>query len=389
MAGLRQDTQLVGCTAIIFASTHLNGEALSNMQWECGLYVPHPEIKWGENTAKALCIMSLIVSAYASSLFLISLLANWLHQYTKLEFRESPSIISPDTLLSEILRCCNESKTRYVAIYDGADIILLDRTYIEVGESSSIINFICKPREPLALWVAFLILRDAARCRFLLCSRLYLKTSYIGKGWQFSTNMRCNGIDGFSICFTNGKHRNPKDVLANPVEGGHVLKVEANSFEREVVQIRSSVRFLLIPTETRDSIIPARLREKDWPAQEIISSTAGIFSLHVTAQIRRGKDNFSQVIEGYVTDGYGLQSATSCVKLYDERLFKDMPYRPQDFDVEEYGEKYQKSSPERVVSWVTAEDLARREESIYNRLKEYQGSLLSHSYGFHHLARRP
>ncbi|KIJ54784.1 hypothetical protein M422DRAFT_42009 [Sphaerobolus stellatus SS14] len=55
-----------------------------------------------------------------------------------------------------------------------------------------------------------------------------------------------------------------------------------------------------------------------------------------------------------------------------------MSYHHDDY----YEQDYKESTPECLTAWVTAEDLAHREESVYHRLKEYQGSLLPHSYGF-------
>lgn len=59
-----------------------------------------------------------------------------------------------------------------------------------------------------------------------------------------------------------------------------------------------------------------------------------------------------------------------CLKLYDEHQFFDPQYRP-DLD-----------PAEPLYNWNVAEDMARREEAAYGRLRHLQATVLPHSFGF-------
>ncbi|KAF7297276.1 hypothetical protein MIND_00960800 [Mycena indigotica] len=96
----------------------------------------------------------------------------------------------------------------------------------------------------------------------------------------------------------------------------------------------------------------------------------------VTKVVRHQSDSFSQVFLGVLYNLDGVESPTICLKLFVDALFPvDEDFLCDDFD---------KRQPRfRLSSLHYAEDLVRREEAAYDRLKEHQGSLIPHCYGFH------
>lgn len=181
--------------------------------------------------------------------------------------------------------------------------------------------------------------------------------------------------------FTNWA-TNVSTNLALPRKGD-VIKFELSVFTNTKHSaklgspLRSSYPSQLLPDETTQS--PCINREKRPINRTLVellqrsSSTDILFC--VEDAISRNESQreteelccSSQIISGRV-DGC---EEILCLKLYDERYFDIPELNSRDYPPLKYNLS------------MFSEDMVRREESIYDSLSEYQGTLLPYCYGFH------
>ncbi|KAF7307786.1 hypothetical protein MKEN_01138700 [Mycena kentingensis (nom. inval.)] len=140
----------------------------------------------------------------------------------------------------------------------------------------------------------------------------------------------------------------------------------------------------VVPPETFETVTRAR-RMRDHEADNILGIECAPISFEVTEVVRHKANAYSQVFFGVLHSGDGRRSSPLCLKLYLESLF------PVDGDTlrDKFGPPLsdlwfdQISVSERLATLHYAEDMARQEEAAYDRLREYQGTLVPHCYGFH------
>lgn len=127
-----------------------------------------------------------------------------------------------------------------------------------------------------------------------------------------------------------------------------------------------------VPIDTQQALsgIP---RPRDAEIDRFLDSTEALCFV-VERTVQSGHNKFSQVVFGRLKSGDQLSARLLCLKLLDERFF-DVP------TLEEYDGLSRPSQRLRDLNF--ADDMLRREEAVYSRLSEYQGTLLPHCYGFH------
>ena len=163
-----------------------------------------------------------------------------------------------------------------------------------------------------------------------------------------------------------------KDALKKPIVEGSQILFEPRGFERRCGLLRSPYPTQHIPKETADVLTrwTSRKRPRSHVLDEILGSPQ-VVTLTITKPVRTGPRHYSQVVYGRIE---GCDEIF-CIKLFDERFFS-IPWADDPECV--------MGRPEtRLLALSFSEDLARREESVYDRLHELQGSLLPHCYGFH------
>ncbi|KAF7321317.1 hypothetical protein MKEN_00651900 [Mycena kentingensis (nom. inval.)] len=171
---------------------------------------------------------------------------------------------------------------------------------------------------------------------------------------------------------------------SNPVTVGAKFVVQLDALLSEESLWRCPFPCPVVPRETYDTVTRAR-RMRDYEADSILRSKTTPISFEVTEVVRHESNTFSQVFFGILHSGDGRRSSPICLKLYLDLMFpvdgKELrdtfgpPLSDLWFD--------QISVSERLATLHYAEDLARREEAAYDRLREYQGTLIPHCYGFH------
>lgn len=160
--------------------------------------------------------------------------------------------------------------------------------------------------------------------------------------------------------------------LQHPLLPGSTIRFEPDSFTRRSGLLRSPYPLFPLPPDTINTIKYERPRRTRNAILDDLLRVSGELSLTITEMKRSGRKCFSQVVFGRVT---GCDE-TFCIKLYDERYFPI----PDDYFDEE---TFQFDPPTRLACLNYSDDLARREEAVYDRLKDLQGWLLPYCYGFH------
>ncbi|KAF7329833.1 hypothetical protein MKEN_00246700 [Mycena kentingensis (nom. inval.)] len=170
----------------------------------------------------------------------------------------------------------------------------------------------------------------------------------------------------------------------NPVPVGAQLGVQLDALANDEDLWRCPFPSPVVPRETYEAVTRApRMRNRD--VDEILESKRGSLSFEVTRVVRHEVNTFSQVFFGVLHGGDGRKSSPVCLKLYLDLMFPvngrslrkkfGPPLSDLWFD--------QIPISDRLASLHYAEDMVRREEAAYDRLREYQGTLIPHCYGFH------
>lgn len=167
--------------------------------------------------------------------------------------------------------------------------------------------------------------------------------------------------------FEDWKWRAQEQANANPLETGTILHA-LQDLSHTVHLVTSPFR--IRPLAAGDRALLTTFPRESWE-KCIISHGTGMdavlfrFRISKTLRVTSEPDahHYSQVVAGQLIDERGeAYSPLLCLKLYDERRF---------------------AVPNCRDEWVTGRDLIKREKSVYDRLKDYQGTLLPHEYGFY------
>lgn len=157
-----------------------------------------------------------------------------------------------------------------------------------------------------------------------------------------------------------------QDAEKNLPQKGSQFMIQANKTNFDLLRLRTQT--IPLPESTLN-LVKALPRQRMTELDRILClqsqcSEALIFTVDEVLTARSGR--WSQVFFGHIT---GCDK-TVCLKLYDERL---LPIEKNENGI----------ALEQHSCFIRAKDLAQREESVYHRLREFQGSLIPHCYGFH------
>lgn len=155
---------------------------------------------------------------------------------------------------------------------------------------------------------------------------------------------------------------------------GEILQMDPAGFGRLLTPFRSPVPDVRLEPEIMDSIA-RNIRPRSADVDAFLDSNNSL-SFVITEAKQCGTKYFSQVFFGHlVNDPAGSPRVTCpqtlCLKLFDERWFP-MPQQPD----------FSRPPEELLLDLNSADDMVRREEGAYDRLRHLQGSLIPHCYGF-------
>ncbi|KAF7297273.1 hypothetical protein MIND_00960500 [Mycena indigotica] len=173
-----------------------------------------------------------------------------------------------------------------------------------------------------------------------------------------------------------------KDAESNRLSECHVIPgtiftVDVKALEHDETLWRSKFPYQPIPPSTK-AYVGRNPRLRSNAIDKLLASGQSL-NFRVTEVVRHQPDTFSQVFFGVLCSSGGDVSPPVCLKLLVEPMFPvhhDLLW--DDFEEEE--------PPFRLRSLHYAEDMIRREEAAYDRLREHQGTLIPHCYGFHRFA---
>ncbi len=160
-------------------------------------------------------------------------------------------------------------------------------------------------------------------------------------------------------------------ALKNPLIVGSTIRFEPNGFERRSGLLRSPYPSFPLPSETINIIKGARPRRARNKTLDDLLRSCEEVSLTIVEVKRAAPDQFSQVFFGRAE---GCDEVV-CIKLFDERHFP-IP------EVDDF-ESICGPPQTRLGSLNFSDELAMREEAVYDRLVDLQGWLLPYCYGFH------
>ncbi|KZW02416.1 hypothetical protein EXIGLDRAFT_829303 [Exidia glandulosa HHB12029] len=162
--------------------------------------------------------------------------------------------------------------------------------------------------------------------------------------------------------------------LQQPPVVGTVLTIEPNVIERKLFAWRIPPKYHKMPIDAvTEAAVRAEDRVRDRLVDECLSSNDTL-SFEITGIKQCGSDLYSQVVIGRIGRGDQKLPHELCLKLYDERFFPVPTLDHWDAGTRPW---------QRLVQLNFADQLLRREEAVYDRLGERQGTLLPHCYGFH------
>ncbi|KAI0796053.1 hypothetical protein C8Q75DRAFT_803107 [Abortiporus biennis] len=179
--------------------------------------------------------------------------------------------------------------------------------------------------------------------------------------------------------FLEWKREENARLESNPLQVGSTLRVNVNAFADEVFPWHSSFSSSPISEESRQFVTRCpRLRNQQ--VDDILSSGDSLVSFRITRIIPHDSDSLSRVFFGVHVDDNGHESTPICLKLLLECLF---PIDEEDLFRRYHNEYPSKDPAKRLSSLHFADDMLRREQFAYERLKEFQGTLIPHCYAFH------
>nr|GAT56041.1 predicted protein [Mycena chlorophos] len=176
------------------------------------------------------------------------------------------------------------------------------------------------------------------------------------------------------LSLLESKEKEVQRIFSNPVSPGTSFRVTVDAFAKERGVWRCPFPTPPIPAQTRSYV--TRGHRKRLVLVDSILDDCTTTTFVVTDVVQHKPNTFSQVFFGFLRDADGRESPLVCLKLFlDAAIPAKRDVLLDDFD--EFPPRL------RLRSLHGSDDLAHREESAYDRLKEYQGTMLPHCYGFH------
>ncbi|KAJ7057993.1 hypothetical protein C8F01DRAFT_303615 [Mycena amicta] len=176
--------------------------------------------------------------------------------------------------------------------------------------------------------------------------------------------------------FLEWKEAESQRLSATPMAPGTTLSLQCNSFIKEEGVSRCPFQNPPIPSETT-SFVHRNPRPR-FPQVDALLASSQTLNFRITQVVRHEPDTFSQVFFGVLCSPDGDLSPPVCLKLFIDAMFPVDRARL----LGDFANEYEPSSW-RLQTLHYAEDLVRREEGAYDRLRDYQGTLIPHCYGFH------
>ncbi|EPQ50410.1 hypothetical protein GLOTRDRAFT_133963 [Gloeophyllum trabeum ATCC 11539] len=165
----------------------------------------------------------------------------------------------------------------------------------------------------------------------------------------------------------------------SPLMPGMKLEVEWNGVEnRHTLWRAQEDEYHRAIPEDSARIASRYMRPKDQSVQDLVNASlkTGKLWFEIVEAKRTGPRKYSQIFFGKICG----RGPLLCLKLFDERY---VPYPEDPKDPHAPIVKWYLPASERLLNLNFAADMIRREESVYDRLKHFQGSLIPHCYGFH------
>ncbi|KAF7329914.1 hypothetical protein MKEN_00255300 [Mycena kentingensis (nom. inval.)] len=286
---------------------------------------------------------------------------------------------------------------QFVVFTDGHGILVVNHVAIQLGRSVNAANFTCNLatngrnslRQVLAviLYQAPFLLFDPVPYPMFVqgCMNQAIELEWPTGKSPLPAAKHFRDFDFFALQrsvadlkgFLAWREDESRRVFASPVDIGSVFQVQRHALAEEQGVWCCPFPNPALPPSSRHLV--TRNPRSRLPSVDAIlaSSPETVLSFRVTKVVRHRQNTFSQVFFGVLCAADGTVSKPVCLKLFVDTLFPINKNRLfEDFDSD--------SEPcWRLQTLNYGEDLARREESAYQRLAEYQGTLLSHCYGFH------
>ncbi|KAI0792670.1 hypothetical protein C8Q75DRAFT_713634 [Abortiporus biennis] len=208
------------------------------------------------------------------------------------------------------------------------------------------------------------------------------------EGWERITPIPFRHFDYFTLqrslpAFTDfllWKREESSRLCSQLLDIGTTFKVDINSFRRNQPHLQSFFPLQPLPKETVDAFTHS-FHPRNESIDGFLTRKQGTF-FRVTEIIRRKPDSYSQAFVGVLCTEDGLESPPLFLKLFVEGLFPvNENSLLSEFNEESYG--FVENASRRLRPLNFADDMLRREEFAYTRLRAFQGMLLPHCYGIH------
>jgi hypothetical protein len=291
-------------------------------------------------------------------------------------------------ILPGVLEMCHLHRPRVIMLSDEAKSVLLKVQFFDGDLALS--SWRQRSEWPVRMHLAFLLWRDALKHR---CLRLKNRPHVDHVQGALPSNLLLDkmlahspsGMADFDLFTMERKPQLWKHFLkwkevAQACASQHALRIGTVllllSGKTIVSELpwRSPTPLWTLP-DTDRSMVMQHPRQRDEVAEGALASSDGL-TFHVTHLARVEDDTYSQVVFGVLKKHNVVVSSEMCLKLFDERRFP----------VGDYDDNDCTPFAERLDSWNVAEDMARREEAAYDRLRYLQGTMLPHSYGFYQVS---
>ncbi|KAI0792672.1 hypothetical protein C8Q75DRAFT_713489 [Abortiporus biennis] len=212
--------------------------------------------------------------------------------------------------------------------------------------------------------------------------------SLSAEGWERTTPLPFRHFDYFTLQrslpalkdFLAWKEKESSRLCSNPLYVGTTFKVSLDGFSQDQFLLRSSFPHQPLPQETIDAVGRSP-RPRNESIDEFLTGNQNLF-FKVTKIVRHMTNTFSQSFVGVLCTEDGLESPPLFLKLFVEGFF---PVKKKDL-LSELRPKSQwfKENPAERLLWLNlADDMLKREQFAYDRLRAFQGTLLPHQYGIH------
>ncbi|EPQ50414.1 hypothetical protein GLOTRDRAFT_133968 [Gloeophyllum trabeum ATCC 11539] len=179
--------------------------------------------------------------------------------------------------------------------------------------------------------------------------------------------------------FVEWKQAVEAQARSSPLKAGDILKVNWDAIEKQYTLWRAEpdAYYHDIPEESA-RIALRYMRPKDRSLQAWAAKAKPEELWFEIEEVRSaGSRQFSQIFFGRLCG----RGPLLCLKLFDERYFP-FPDDPDDDEAPTVDFENTHAS-QLLMNLHFAVDMIRREESVYDRLRDFQGSFIPHCYGFH------